>query len=607
MSLGIDPHSFANLDEVTTKKINLNLKIDFERKILFGYCDLDLQVLKDNLEKVLLDGKNISIDTITIAGKDEPLLFTIPKNTNIGFCLNVPLPKGDFSKGTRFTLRIHYSTTPSSGGIQWFEPEQTRGKKYGFVYTQFEAILARSMIPCMDTPFIKCPYYINVSCPDPLVVACSGHQIGEPKKNGKWISYEFEQKVPIPSYLIALTCGALEKAKIGPRSSVWCEKELLEASKYEFSETEDYLKAGEKICGYPYVWETYDLMILPPFFPYGGMENPNLTFLSSSLIAGDRSLTNVVAHEITHSWAGNLVTNQGWNHFWLNEGFTMYIERLILGEVKGEDFRQFEHILGYGELIKTCKALEKTPELTKLVSDLSGMDPDDAFSRIPYEKGCLFLLYLESVVGGKDKMVEWLRIYIKDHADKSLDSYEMKAHFLNHFPNAVVDWKYWFESPGLPNWNPLEYLGQKMNKECTKLTNLWLEKNGQGAKKEDLNWESSQTMVFLDNLINSNQKLDLEILKKIEETYQLSTSRNVEILFRWLMLNLQNDNMSILSEVESFVSKHGRGVYLRPLYKKLIELSNEKKLDQKKVKEIYQKNRTCYHSVIKNSFDKELN
>jgi leukotriene-A4 hydrolase len=182
------------------------------------------------------------------------------------------------------------------------------------------------MIPCQDTPSVKSPYEIEVTCKDPLVVACSGVAVSEPKKkklNGvDYITYHFEQKIKIPAYLIALTCGALVRGKIGPRSFVWCEKEYLEASIYEFGETEDFLKSGEKICSYPYVWKTYDLMVLPGAFPYGGMENPNLTFISASLITGDRSLTDVIAHEITHSWSGNLVTNQTWSDFWLNEGFT---------------------------------------------------------------------------------------------------------------------------------------------------------------------------------------------------------------------------------------------------------------------------------------------
>jgi leukotriene-A4 hydrolase len=253
------------------------------------------------------------------------------------------------------------------------------GKNHPFMYTQFQAILARSMIPCQDTPAVKSPYTMTVTVKAPLVAACSGAQVSatQNEQDGT-ITYVFHQNMPIPSYLIALACGALERGQIGPRSYVWCERELMDASKHEFSETEDFLKAAEKICGMEYLWGSYDLLVLPGAFPYGGMENPSLTFVNSSLITGNKELTDVIAHEITHSWSGNLVTNSSWPDFWLNEGFTMYIERLILREIAenkekgtGNQVRDFCACLGYGELISTVKSLKDEPELTRLAPGMS--------------------------------------------------------------------------------------------------------------------------------------------------------------------------------------------------------------------------------------------
>jgi leukotriene-A4 hydrolase len=610
MSLGIDPHSYANYHEALVTFIDIDLTIDFDRKILYGSTELTATVKHDNIGFLLLDTRGLSVENVIDSETNEKLLWTMPRHhKDLGVCLQIPIPKNKQHKDAVFKARVFYNTSCLSGGIQFFDPEQTRGKKYPMVYTQFEAILARTMLPCQDTPAVKAPYSIKVTVEDPLVAACSAIPVGEPvhfEKHGrKFIRYEFLQKIPIPAYLIALVAGALKRDKIGPRSNVYCEEELLQAAKHEFVDTETYLKAGEKICGFPYVWNTYDILLLPGAFPYGGMENPNLTFISSSLITGDRSLMSVVAHEITHSWAGNLVTNANWKDFWLNEGFTMYIERLILGEVYGEDYRHFHAMLGYGELVKTCSDLADIPEYTKLQPNLEGVDPDDAFSRIPYEKGFLLLLYFESLVGGKDKMIEWIQIYFKDFAYKSVTTEEMKKHFMNHFGASVKQdwdaiWDHWLNGVGLPNWNPTSYLDQKLNQKCDALTAIWKEKNGEGATSNDLNWDANQTMVVLDNLLNNAVPMKHDILQKMDDLYHLSTSNNVEVAFRWFMLNLRSNKIDIMPQLEQFLSQHGRGVYVKPLYKQLIEMGKQGTIPAEKPAQLFNKNRAYYHSVIHN-------
>ncbi|KAL0481959.1 leukotriene-A4 hydrolase [Acrasis kona] len=458
---------------------------------------------------------------------------------------------------------------------------------------------------------------MSVTVADPLVAACSGAEHCKPVKDESkgTIKYVFHQPVPIPSYLIALAVGALKRESIGPRSFVWCEQEQLEAAKDEFSQTECFLKAAEDICGMEYKWGTYDLLVLPGAFPYGGMENPNLTFISASLITGNKELTDVIAHEITHSWSGNLVTNSSWPDFWLNEGFTMYIERLILMKVAeqnekgtGMKVRDFQACLGYGELTSAVRSLQSTPELTKLAPDMRGIDPDDAFSRIPYEKGCLLLLYLEHLVGGVQPMIDWLRKYFVEFQRQSITNKQMIHHFEQHFPNVKVDWNTWLYEEGMGPWNPMSYLDQTMNKQTQALVDKWTVDgaNDIDANASDIKWDPAQTMVFLDNLANGGKKLGHDVIKKLDEVYEFSKSKNVEISVRFLRLALENEYVDVLPVVEDFVSKHGRSVYLKPLYGELILLSDKKLVDKQKVKDIYQKNRSYYHSVIRNAFDAKL-
>ena len=354
-ALGTDPHSHANFEEVKATHYDLKIAADFKAQVFKGYVDISVTKVVESASTLVLDVNNVVVSKVEVVGGAE-LKFELADA--IHEHLGRPLKIHGLPAESKLVVRVHYQTTPESAGIQWFEPEQTQGKVHPYVYTQCEAILARTLLPCQDTPAVKCPYSISLTLPAPLVGACSGTfrtDIENPTKesNGD-LTYHYDQKLPIPTYLIAIVAGALQKAAIGPRSSVWTEGEWLKRAVYEFeSDTEDFIQAGEKLTKIPYTWGVYDVVVLPSAFPFGGMENPQLTFLSSSLLAGDRSLTNVVAHEIAHSWAGNWVSNSNWNDFWLNEGFCVYLERLILGEVfKTQEYRFFEMSIGYQDLRK---------------------------------------------------------------------------------------------------------------------------------------------------------------------------------------------------------------------------------------------------------------
>lgn len=613
-ALGKDVHSHANYEEVKATHYDIKIAADFKDKAFRGFVDVRCAKVSASPAQLVLDVHSLLIQKVELVvdGKGSELKHEVA--AAVVAHLGQPL-KVDIStvEAKEFTVRVYYATTPESAGIQWFEPEQTQGKEHPYVYTQCEAILARTLLPCQDTPAVKCPYSISVTLPAPLVAACSGTFRTDLPANptvdeaNKTMTYHYDQKLPIPTYLIAIVAGALKKASIGPRSSVWTEAEWIDRAVYEFeSDTEDFIKAGEKLTKIPYTWGVYDVVVLPSAFPFGGMENPQLTFLSSSLLAGDRSLTNVVAHEIAHSWAGNWVSNSNWNDFWLNEGFCVYLERLILGEVfKTQEYRFFEMSIGYQDLKKTVADIGPEHEYTKLRPTLTGVDPDDAFSKIPYEKGSLFLFYLETVVGGPQAMLDWIHAYYTKYEGKSIDTETFKAEFLAHFEKvvgaeklSVIDWNAWLYAPGLPAFDPSEHLKNSFGQQCQELADKWLKNNGEGTTPEDLKqMRSKQVMYFLD-LIFAATPLSTELLDKLNTTYGLMASGNVEIAYRFFMTCLRSGQKNVFDGVAHFLSQHGRGLYVRPLYRALAEL------DREYAYTVFKNNRSRYHGIIRNAFDK---
>lgn len=381
------------------------------------------------------------------------------------------------------------------------------------------------------------------------------------------------------SYLLAMVVGDLECREIGPRSKVYAEPRMVEAAQAEFQGiVEEYIvTAQEVVGGSEYAWGSYNVALLPSSFAYGGMENPNCTFMSASLIAGDRSLTTTLAHEIVHSWTGNLVTNAYWKDFWLNEGFTRYIERRILGRLYGEAFRSLLLVVGYNDLMKNVEMLMKqgTPGLTSLEPDITDTDPDDAFSRVPYEKGSLFLFYLEGVVGGPEAMTDWLRSYIHDFGYKSIETADFKAHFSKHFRNKEgvqnIDWEHWLKGEGLPNFDLAAVVDRSLLQQCRELADDWLAGGKDEVSVPDpfTGFKAQQVMVFLDNLINATNEGRAPThtaLASMDSRYCLSSTRNVEVAYRWCLLGCKAEWPGCVPRVKEFLASHGRGAYVKPLY-----------------------------------------
>ncbi|KAJ2556152.1 Leucyl aminopeptidase yscIV, partial [Coemansia sp. RSA 1836] len=394
----IDASSQANLAQTTTKHIHLELGVDFERRMLSGHVLITGEMLEDNVGCFVLDTSNLEINSVSVKCGDEFINAEHSLSSAHPVCgkaLSISLPQSQ--NGHVFCAKIEYATTAESSAIQFLTPEQTLGKEHPYLFTQCQPIHTRSLFPCQDSPSVKITYSANIRVPKPLTALMSAIATGS-RVDGDSTVFSFEQATTIPSYLVALVVGNLATAKISDRCAVWSEPENIDACAWEFAEMETTLQVAEELIT-PYLWGRYDLLVLPPSFPFGGMENPCLTFVTPTLLAGDRSLTDVIAHEIAHSWSGNLVTAKNWEHFWLNEGWTTYFERRIVARLSGEDTRQLGMSLGHKSLSNDITLYGSDNQLTALIPDLSGVNPDDAYSRVPYEKGSLLIYHLEQVLG----------------------------------------------------------------------------------------------------------------------------------------------------------------------------------------------------------------
>ncbi|GBC06237.1 hypothetical protein RclHR1_06700001 [Rhizophagus clarus] len=608
-----DPSTLSNINEIQTNHIDLNLKVDFEHKILDGSVKLSIITITDNVNKVILDTKSLNIKSVSQDGRQ--LKFHLNNDIDCfgATGLHIELDK-PLATGTKFELEIAYNTTIQGTAIQWLEPSQTVGKKHPYLFTQCQEIHARSLLPCQDTPCFKLTYSANIQVSNPLRALMSAISVGEEEvDDGKSKLYKFEQKVKIPSYLIALAVGNLAGKEIGPRSTVWTEPEVLQDAAWEFVDTEKFIALGEKLLT-PYEWKKYDLLVLPASFPFGGMENPCLTFITPALIAGDRSLVDVVAHEVSHSWTGNLVTAANWEHFWLNEGWTMFLERKIIGRLYGEKESDFHAIIGWSELEEDVKLFGEDSPLTALQPVLKGVDPDDAFSRVSYEKGFNFLYHIQQVVGGPEFFEPYMKAHVEEFAGKSIVTDDWKK-FLYSFMEKKfgsvkkdaldkIDWNGWLHSPGMP---PLKNeFDQTLSEECNKLAERWnLARNNENFEEfSPANIEkftTLQKMAFLDRLLEF-PPFSHSSIAAMDKAYNFTTVRNVEICFRWQKVCLLAEYEPMFPHVVKFLTQQGRTKYVRPIYRML----NNTKKGSDLAKKTFTENKSFYHPIAATMIERDI-
>jgi len=594
-----DPSSYSRPDQALVTRMHLNLSTDFDKKVLTGSVTLGVKRANSEVKQLKLDCSELHITEVKETSNEKLLDWVIGEGGPCGSELTVTLP----DERMETSITVAYSTSPSSTALQWLSPRQAGGD-HPYLFSQNQAIHCRAMIPCQDTPSVKTSYTATITVPTPLTALMSALRVGDPVVlPGGLTQYQFSQPVPVQSYLIALAVGQLDCVRVGPRSLVWGSKKQLELSKIDFSETEEMLTTAESLCG-PYVWGDYDILVLPPSFPFGGMENPCLTFATPTLLSGDKSNANVIAHEIAHSWTGNLVTNSNFEHFWLNEGFTVFTERKILGRMRGEQMRHFHAILGWRDLEEAVMSqFGPTHAFTALVPDLSGVDPDDAFSSIPYEKGSTFLWYLEEVVGGPETFEPFLKDYYEHFKYKSITTDQFKEFFLTYFSTnpsvSTIDWETWLYSPGMPPYKP--NFDTSLAVKSRELSRKWLSGVLPEDSQEFENFSAEQKLEFLGILFESG-KLSQDEVEKLDDLYSLSNNPNTEISFLFIRVGIKARWEKSVELGLNLATRQGRMKFCRPLFKDLWGWDEQRE----RVKKCYLDHRAEMMAVCRDMVAKDL-
>ena len=592
--LGADVHTFARPDQIRVTRVELDLRVDFKKKVLQGSATLAIKREPGcpSDAPLVLDTRGLEVSQIFGADGDKGVLEYAFGEADpiLGRSLNVKV-----GEDTR-ALTIEYATTANASALQWIEPQGTTGGKQPFLFTQSEAIHARSWIPLQDSPGVRVSYGAKIRVPAGLTALMSADREGVTEGPGEERVFAFAMAESIPPYLIALAVGDLAFRPLGPRTGVFAEPEVVERAAREFVDTESMVTAVEKRFG-PYRWGRYDLLVLPPSFPFGGMENPKLTFATPTILAGDRSLVALVAHELAHSWSGNLVTNATWRDFWLNEGFTTYLERRIMEDLYGSGRAEMERVLGLRELKKEIAEFPKRDQVLHV--DLNGRDPDDGMTRIPYEKGALFLSTLEWAVG-REKFDAFLRGYFDHFAFKSITTdefvvYLRKNLFSDEGLAKSINLHEWLEDPGLPAGAP-GASSERLTK-VAKEADDWAKGKASADRLNTKDWSTQEWICFLQSL---PEHLPAARLAELDEEFQFTGRGNAEVVQQWLVLAIKNDYGAANGRLESFLTTIGRRKFLMPLYAELLKTSQGKA----RAKAIYGKARSFYHPIAVESVDK---
>jgi leukotriene-A4 hydrolase len=588
----VDLHSYGNPQQVRVTHLDLALKVDFEAKQLLGTAVVKYQRAPGNGDTPLvLDTRDLTIESVEEIPHDphmgpEKVDFKLGKPDPIlGTSLTIPL------KWISSDIRIRYKTSPKASALQWLDAPRTAGRKHPFLFSQSQAIHARSWIPCQDSPGARVTYAARIQVPEGLAVVMAADRVGQ---QGDVTSFEMKQA--IPPYLIAMAVGDLVFKPMSLRTGVWAEPSVVGKAADEFSDTEKMIKAAEKRYG-DYRWGRYDILILPPSFPFGGMENPKLTFATPTVLAGDKSLVALIAHELAHSWSGNLVTNATWRDFWLNEGFTTYLERRIVEDVYGKDRATMEAVLGKQELRSEIAKFEPKDEILHI--DLKGRDPDEGMTRVPYEKGALFLTALEQKVG-RDKLDAFLKGYFDHFAFQSITTADFETYLRRQLfdkGQEEIDLNAWIHLPGLPTDSP----EPKSNRfgELDSLASKWV---GGTITAKDLKATDWNTLEWLHFLLALPPKVSVAKLTELDNAYDLTGRGNSEIACVWLQIAIRNDYKAADSRLEEFLTSIGRRKFLMPLYGELLKVPEGKA----RARAIYKRARPFYHPIAVESIDKLL-
>ena len=589
----VDIHSYAKPLEARVTHLGLDLTVDFPAKRIGGVATLDID-RKPDAKEIILDDKGLEIESITDAA-GQPLDYKVGANDeNLGAPLAIAL-RPDTKR-----ILIRYKSAPDAGALQWLTPEQTAGKKHPYLFSQGQAIENRTWIPTQDSPGVRQSWDATIRVPAPLTAVMSSQRVGEPTTQGDMRVFKYRMANPVAPYLIAIAVGDLAFQELGPRSGVWTEPSMLPAAAKELEDTEKMIDAAEELFG-PYRWGRYDMLVLPPSFPFGGMENPNLTFLTPTFIAGDKSLVSLIAHELAHSWSGNLATNATWADFWLNEGMTTYATYRIVEAVYGPKVAAQQYALGVDSLNEEIKALGGPGGAdTRLHLDLKGRNPDEGLTEIAYEKGAAFLRSIEAAVG-RERFDAWLKGWSERHAFQPVTSAIFLADIREHLikGDQQLEQKLmldeWVNQPGLPAnmVKPDPNAFAEVDRAVQQFT-----ANGAIPAQAWPRWTTSERLRFVNRL---PRKIDARRMQALDRQLKLSETRNNEVLFAWLSLAVENRYDPAVPALERFLTTQGRRKFVAPLIE---ALAKDQQWGRPIAVRIYRKARPGYHPITTRGLDK---
>lgn len=586
-----DPHSFAKPNDAIATHLDLDINVDFDQKRISGSASYQINN-KTGVNEIIFDTRKLDISKVETAEGDS-LSFTMgDKDPFLGSALKIAI------QPTTKAVKIYFATRPGADALQWLSPQQTAGKQKPFLFTQSQAILARTWLPCQDGPGMRFTYNAKVKVPKGLLAMMSATNPTKLSEDGV---YEFKMTQPIPAYLMALAVGDVQFKEVGPRTGVYAEPSQLDLAVNEFADMEKMLTAAEQLYG-AYRWERYDLIVLPPSFPFGGMENPRLTFATPTILAGDRSLTSLVAHELAHSWSGNLVTNANWNDFWLNEGFTVYFERRIMEKLYGADYADMLAVLGHQDLLATLADMGNDNPDTKLKLALEGRDPDDGMTDIAYEKGNALLRTIEMAVG-RGRFDEFLKTYFESHAFGTMTTEGFVTYINKELIKGdaqiadMIRLDDWIYKPGIPSDYP-EPTSTRFD-AVDKQVEKWKSGTAASALEGTKDWSTHEWLRFIRAIPEDATTAQLAAL---DAAFHFTKSGNSEILGEWFLHVIQSNYAPGYDALERFLIKVGRRKFLKPLYKALAASPE----GLARAKAIYAKARGNYHSVSVGTIDEIL-